>query len=163
MLESSLNSLSIEELLALHSSALDELQRRGVLRTKNNPTGDYAEWLFAERLGLQLAENSAKGYDATDGDGLRYQIKSRRITSANKSRQLGVLRDLDANEFDFLLAVLFDDAWQITHAVKIPHSSIARMSTFRAHQNGHILILRPILLNDPDVVDVTHLLNGDRK
>ena len=38
--------LSVRGLLGLHVAALDELRRRGVLRTENNPTGDYAEYLF---------------------------------------------------------------------------------------------------------------------
>ena len=71
-----LEELSISELLKLHSDALHELQSRNVLRTQNNPTGDYGEWLFAEKLGLKLEGNSAKGYDATDANGVRYQIKS---------------------------------------------------------------------------------------
>ena len=63
------------ELLQLQASVIDELKARGVVRTKNNPLGDYTEWLVAKALGLELATNSAAGYDATDADGVRYQIK----------------------------------------------------------------------------------------
>ena len=54
-----LNGLTIAELLKAHGAVLDELKRRGVVRSKNNPTGDYAEWLAATRLGLKLETNSA--------------------------------------------------------------------------------------------------------
>ena len=72
--------LTIAELLATHSAVLDELRHRNVIRSKNNPTGDYAEWLVSTKLGLTLETNSVKGFDATDLHGLRYQIKGRRAT-----------------------------------------------------------------------------------
>ena len=93
--------LTITELLAVHSRVLDELQHREVIRSKNNPTGDYAEWLVKEGLGLQLAPPSAKGFDATDSLGLRYQIEGRGITPKNTSTQLGVIRNLVGRNFDF--------------------------------------------------------------
>lgn len=100
----SLTSLTIQELLATHSAVLDELKRQEVIRSKNNPTGDYAEWLIQEKLGLKLTETSAKGYDATDSNGLRYQIKARRVTHDNRSTQLGVIRNLKSADFHFLIA-----------------------------------------------------------
>ena len=44
------------------------------------------------------------GYDAVDAAGCRYQIKARRLTPQNKSRQLGVVRKLEQTEFDYLIA-----------------------------------------------------------
>lgn len=153
-----LEELSISELLKLHSDALHELQSRNVLRTQNNPTGDYGEWLFAEKLGLKLEGNSAKGYDATDANGVRYQIKSRRVTKKNPIRQLGVLRGLEAEQFDYLLAVIFDESWKVSLAVKIPHAAIAGMSTYRAYQNGNVLTLSPSLFKYSTVENITHML-----
>ena len=82
-----LTGLTIDELLATHSVILDELRHRNVIRSKNNPTGDYTEWLVSTKLNLTLETNSAKGFDATDSHGLRYQIKGRRGTPENKSIQ----------------------------------------------------------------------------
>ncbi|MEQ1674159.1 MAG: hypothetical protein ABL865_03865 [Candidatus Nitrotoga sp.] len=76
-----LTELTITGLLITHSAVLDELRHRNVIRSKNNPTGDYAKWLVSRKLGLTLETNSAKGFDATDLQGLRYQIKGRRVTS----------------------------------------------------------------------------------
>lgn len=59
-----LATLSVHELLSLQADAIDELKKRGVLRTKNNPVGDYAEWLVSHALNLTLAKNSSAGYDA---------------------------------------------------------------------------------------------------
>jgi hypothetical protein len=45
-----LNALNNLELLSLHSEILTQLRSRGVIRTKNNPVGDYAEWLVSNAL-----------------------------------------------------------------------------------------------------------------
>ena len=73
------------------------VKRRGVVRTKNNPVGDYAEWLVTTTFGLALAGKSSAGFDATDDDGTTYQIKARRVTPDNPSRQLGA-RLADRNQ-----------------------------------------------------------------
>jgi len=89
-----IKELSIKELLQLSSSIIDELKRRKVVRTKNNPLGDYTEWLVAKGLGLELANNSVAGYDGIDSDGVKIQIKGRRVTPENKSRQVSAIRNL---------------------------------------------------------------------
>lgn len=150
--------MTIAELLATHSKVLDELGKRGVLRSKNNPTGDYGEWLVSKAMELTLAGNSAKGYDATDKQGLRYQIKCRRVTPSNPSTQLSVIRNLGEANFDFLLAVIFDENWEVTRAVKIAHSAIAKLATYRDHVNGHVMYVRPSILTEPGIEDVSSLL-----
>jgi hypothetical protein len=45
-----LTSVSTEGLLRQHDQILAELNQRGVLRTENNPNGDYARWLAAQQL-----------------------------------------------------------------------------------------------------------------
>jgi hypothetical protein len=40
------------QLLQLHSAVLDEMRRREIIRSRNNPTGDYAEWLVATACDL---------------------------------------------------------------------------------------------------------------
>jgi hypothetical protein len=79
---------------AFHVEILDELRSRKVVRTSNSPVGDYAEWLVARRMGLKLMTSSMAGYDAFDDQGIRYQIKCRRITRKKKAFQLGAIRNL---------------------------------------------------------------------
>ena len=153
-----LADLTITELLEAHSAVLAELRNRGVLRSSNNPTGDYTEWLVAEGLGLRLNKNSEKGYDATDADGVKYQIKGRKLSPSNSSTQLGVIRDLDKQEFDFLIAVVFETDWQVKCAVKIPHAVLEGLAKHRKHVNGHVLHVRPSLFEIPRVEDVTSVL-----
>lgn len=74
-----LNALNNLELLSLHSEILTQLRSRGVIRTKNNPVGDYAEWLVSNALGMTLLSNSSAGADAIDADGLKVQIKAREL------------------------------------------------------------------------------------
>lgn len=95
----SLESISAPELLRPHAATTNELRRRGVVRSSNNPVGDLAEYLFCRAFGWELAPKSAKAADAVCADGKLYQIKSRRITAHNPSRQLGVLRKLDGAHF----------------------------------------------------------------
>ncbi|WP_080571184.1 DUF6998 domain-containing protein [Stutzerimonas stutzeri] len=154
-----LANLSIPELLKLHAAAIDELKNRGVLRTKNNPVGDYAEWLVSSAFNLTLAKNSAAGHDAESSDGKKIQIKSRRITAGNRSRQLGVIRNLDKNDFDELIVVIFNEAYEPIEAYLIPHAVISEYSSYRTHVNGHILHMRGAILLDSRVVNISAKLN----
>ena len=155
-----LAALSIPELLLVHGAVLEELRKRSVLRSKNNPTGDYAEWLVSTRLKLTLKGNSTKGFDATDGTGTRYQIKARRVTPENPSTQLGLIRNLEEREFDFLIAVVFDANWHVIRAAKIPHEILGTLATFRSHTNGYVMHLRQVVFGVSGVEDVTAALSN---
>jgi hypothetical protein len=135
-----LDGSSTKELFSLFADVLDELNKRGVLKTQNNPVADYAEWLVAHSLGLKLERNSREGFDALGSDGVRYQIKGRRIHPDNPSRQLGVIRNLSRKEFDFLVAVIFGKDFSLQEAWKIPLEQVERYARFSKHQNGHILM-----------------------
>jgi hypothetical protein len=150
-----LESLSTPELLQLYSRILDELRARKVVRTSNSPVGDYTEWLVANKLGLTLVKNSTSGHDAVDAFGMKFQIKGRRITSHNQSRQLSAIRNLESHDFDYLIAVLFNEQMKVLQVVKIPHEIIEKYARFSNHVHAHLLILRQNILNDPMVEDIT--------
>jgi len=149
-----LSPLSVPEILRLHASAIAELRARGVVRTGNNPVGDYTEWLVAKALGLKLEANSSSGHDAVAPDGRRLQIKGRRVTPSNKSRQLGAIRNLAKQEFDELVAVIFDEEFGVLEAVVMPHAVVGELSAYRAHVNAHVLHIRGPLLTDPRVKSI---------
>ena len=155
-----IEKLSNLDLLQLHSSIIEELKRRGVVRTKNNPVGDYTEWLVAQGLGLELATNSSAGFDGIDADGAKIQIKGRRITPDNNSRQLSAIRNLESKDFDQLAAVIFDENYKIIDAVIMPHEVIGDYASYRAHTNAHILHLRGAILSDPRVKDIKAVLDS---
>ncbi len=150
--EKLLKRLDEKSLLSLYGDLMEELRKRGVIRSSNNPVADYAEYIVASKLGLKLQTGSNKGFDAKDKKGLRYQIKSRRVTAHNKSLQLGVIRNLKDKPFDYLVAVIFNSDFSINEIYKIPFKVIKEYSSFSKHQNGHILILRGELLQDPKVI-----------
>ena len=153
-----LSSTDVRSLLRLYAETIEALRGRGVIRSSNNPVCDYAEWLVSRSLGLTLVTKSQKGHDAVDSSGLRYQIKSRRITKHNASRQLGVFRNLDANPFDVAIAVLFDDGFALSVAYRMTLAAIKTHARFKQHVNGHILVLQGSILRDEGVEDITSLL-----
>jgi hypothetical protein len=150
----------VNELLEIHSAILEELRERKIVRSSNGPVGDYAEFLFAKAFAWELVNNSQKGYDAKDTDGQSYQIKSRRITLHNGSRQLSPLRRLPEKSFDFLAGVLFNADYSIYRAVILPHSVIEPRCRFSKHTNGWLFKLEDNVWQMPDARDVTPQLKS---
>ena len=77
-------------------------------------TGEVGEYEAARLLNLDLAPAREEGYDATDSKGMKYQIKSRRITDdgKNKSQKLGTINI--EKEWDAILMVLLDEQFRPT-------------------------------------------------
>ena len=48
--------------------------------------------------------------------GRKFEIKGRRPTPENSSRQLSALRDLDEKPFNFLVGILFDEDFSVRRA-----------------------------------------------
>ncbi len=170
MTEFSLKTLTTSQLFCCFADMLDELKARKVIRTRNNPVADYAEWLVAQKLGVLLEHNSKRGYDAVDNKNhICYQIKSRRLDLTNKSRQLSTIRNLKNAEFDYLIGILFNrdftlkEAYKIPHGVieayKIPHGIIEKHSRYSKHVNGYIVSLRGDILTAPGVENITYLFS----
>jgi hypothetical protein len=150
-----LSDLTSPELLALHGRIGDELRARGITRSANNPTGDLAEYLFCKAFGWKQAGNSQANVDAVGSDGIRYQIKGRRMTRHNKSRQISAIRDLPGAHFDFLAGVLFSEDYSVLRAALIPHAVALEKSTYVSRTNSHRFLIRDDIWNVKDVRDVT--------
>lgn len=150
-----LKSLTVAELLCLYGEVLDELRGRQVVRSSNNPLSDYAERLFCDAFGWTQKRNSAAGYDATDNDGKRYQIKARRLTSFNRSRQLSAIRKLDGDPFDALAGVLVDERFQVLRACLVPVAVVRQRAARVEHTNSWKFMLVDDVWTSPDVRDVT--------
>jgi hypothetical protein len=153
-----LNELTVIELLQLQAAATKELHARGIVRTQNNPLGDYTEWLVAKALGLELQANSKAGYDGISKDGMRVQIKGRRVSTKNNSRQLGAIRKYAERDFDALAAVIYDEHFNVIEALLIPHEVVGEYAPYRGHVNAHILVLKGPILSDPRVQCFKHAL-----
>jgi len=144
---------SVSDLLSQHVAIMEELRMRGVLRSANNPTGDLAKYLFCKAYGWEQQPNSVKSYDAIDTDGVRYQIKGRRVHRRNKSRQLSAIRDLDG--FDMLAAVLFDDEYDVRRAALIPPPVVRAHVHYDGHTNSYKFLLLDDIWTAKGVLDVT--------
>jgi hypothetical protein len=150
-----LSQLSPRDLLALYTGVAEELRSRGITRTGNNPTGDLAEYLFCKVFGWTRTENSNPNIDALDTAGLRYQIKGRRFTRHNRSRQLGAIRDFSGQHFDCLASVLFNEDFSIHRAAIIPYAVVGARAKFIAHTNSHKFMLHDDVWAADGVRDVT--------
>lgn len=91
------DGVSLADLFTLYGHILDELENRAVVRTRNQPLGDYAEWLTWQALGGKQSTNksekaygvtadlgadllSGTGPDAGGHDGARIRAKSRSVS-----------------------------------------------------------------------------------
>jgi hypothetical protein len=155
-----LTSLTPPQLLVLHSEVADELRKRGITRSSNNPTGDLAEYLFCKAFDWKQAGNSQANVDAIGSGGTRFQIKGRRSTPFNKSRQLSAIRDMAGSHFDFLAGVLFNEDFTVMRAALIPHAVALARATFVERTNSHRFLLRDDIWNAPGVRDVTSELRA---
>lgn len=143
---SNLKSMNELDLLRLYAELMEELRNRQIIRSGNNPVADYAEKVATEYLGLRRAGKEEKGYDGLDKRGEKYQIKGRRITRHNNSRQLSVIRNLDEELFDFLIAVIFDEGFNILEMWKVPRQFVKEKAKWSEHSNGHIFQAKPDIL-----------------
>jgi hypothetical protein len=99
--------------LKLISGALKSLKEKNVIRTKNL-VGDLGEYYCKETFGLKLEENAVnKGFDATDQQGLKVEIKTRR-TPEGKSKV--IFRSFD---FDYCLYVELNEFYEPIIILKI--------------------------------------------
>lgn len=146
-MKNSMKKSSVLKLLQTYAEIINKLREGGVLRSSNNPVADYAEYLVSKKFKLKLAPNSNKSFDATDlKTGEKFQIKSRRLTKFSNRRQLGIIRSLD---FDYLVAVIFKENFEVLEAYKIPKELIKPPYVrFSKLQNGYILILSGPILKD---------------
>lgn len=145
----------IRDLIRGYSDSLEALGKAEFIRSKNNPIGDYAEWLVAKAMGLELCTKSTKGYDAFDANH-RYEIKSRRITTDNGSRQLSAIRSLDSKQFDYLVGVLFHADFSVNRVAVIPITIVQTHSKYKKHTNAAVFYLLDSVWSLPGVGDITN-------
>ena len=142
-----LGDRSTQELLALSRAILRELKERGVVRTGNAPTGDYAELLVREATGGELAQNSERSWDVrtSDPDSERLQVKARVVTGTGRGeRQLSVFRTWD---FEAAVIVLFDDDFAVRRAARLSVDTLRESAVFMKHVNGWRVIATDDLLD----------------
>lgn len=151
-----LEKLSVPQLLGCYGDILEALRVRKIIRSTNNPAGDLAELLFCKTFDWVQEKNSKAGFDAVDPtSGTRYQIKGRRPTPSNKSRELGAIRKIESNEFHYLAAILFNTDFSVYKAVIIPHGVVLECSKLVEHTNASKFLLTDTIIKRPETQDVT--------
>jgi len=149
------NKLTDRELLRLYGQVLDTLRLRGTTRSANNPVADYAEGLCKKALNLTLAAKSTTGYDGTDPSGHKIEVKARRITKENGSRQLSAIRGIGNQHFDYLAGVLFNADFSVMRGCLIPYAVVKEHGKHVEHSNSHRFLLRDSVWSLPGVQDIT--------
>lgn len=121
-----LEQLSTRELLRLYADILTELLRRGVVRSRNAPAGDLAEYLVASAFGGELAPPSEKSWDVRVGD-RHLQVKVRLIAAGDRrSHYYSPFRSWD---FDACVFVLLDaHTYDIASAVEVPVAGVRELA-----------------------------------
>jgi hypothetical protein len=141
------------ELLASIEVNLQELRRRGVVRTNNAPVGDYAEALVRDVLGGTLEPNSGKSRDLVTDDGERIQVKARIVRNGSApERQLSSFRSFD---FDQLVVILFDAEYHVRRATMLPVQLVVECATTDSYVNARRVVASDALLDAG--TDLTHL------
>jgi hypothetical protein len=155
-----LTDAPVSALLELHGDLLAELRRRNVVRSSNNPTGDYGELLFSRAFGWTLNSNSSADADAVDANGMRYQIKCRKLETPAGSRQLGFIRRLPDRPFDQLAAVLLDRKFRVLRGAIIPYEVVEPRATYVDSVKAWRFMLRDSVWDLEGVIDVTEKLRS---
>ena len=123
-------------------AARDGLKQLGILRSERTLQGDYAEWVAAQVLGLQLvASGVEKAIDARDNAGHTYQVKSRVVENLRQNTSFDFHNIAD--RFDFLVLVFLSSSFEVLAILKMPHEVVQELgsqtaSTFRFRWNRSV-------------------------
>ena len=147
--------LSDQGLLRRYSEVMQELRARGIVRSSNGPGADYAEGLVAKAFELELASASTAGYDGVDRRGRKFEVKCRRLTPHNGSRQLSAIRGLEGKHFEVLAGVLFDSNFKVIRAALVPYEVVKEHASFVRATNSWKFMLRDSVWSLPGVKDIT--------
>lgn len=142
--------LAIRQLLATSVAVIDELLRRGLVRTRNAPLGDLAETIVLRAYGGVLAPNSEKSYDLLTEDGARIQVKARLVDPADRrTQQFSAFRSWN---FDLAVFVLFDArTYDIIWARELTSAETQELGRRVEHTNSSAVLVRQVASGGRDV------------
>lgn len=144
------------DLIRLQTQIMDELAARVIVHNPTQPVGDYATYLACKAFDLKREPPSTSGYDASDDEGLRYQIKFKRLMTTTDTRQLNAVKGLEQKKFDFLIGVLFQADMGIYRAALVPFDTVARL----VDQSAKIFMLNNKVWDMDGVIDITDKLKA---
>ncbi len=126
-----IDGLGPGDLLLLWDEVMRALKAKKVIRSYNNPVGDFCEFLVAHHYGVQLARASSTSYDLETQDGKRIQVKGRRCTEDRWPAHFGAIGGLDESNpgFDLLVGVVLKSDFTVAGAWRAPWSVVRDLAT----------------------------------
>lgn len=120
-----LEPLSVFELLRVHRWTLRRLKALGVIRSFNQPQGEWAEMLVKEAYNGELAAKSNAGYDVIDEHKKRLEVKTRVLEEDTTSLMVSDFRKFN---FDKLVLVqLNGDDLRVKRAVMLSVNKVKKI------------------------------------
>jgi len=108
--------------------SLKELKELGVSRSERSLQADFAEWIVARLLDLELSESQVEAnFDAIDHLGNRYQIKSRILSSLAANTSFDFRKK--PKGFEYLVTVFFDEQLNLLGVVRVPISVVVEFGS----------------------------------
>ena len=149
-------SLTVRDLLRLSARIVTELNNRGVVRSRNAPAGDLAEYLVARAFHGRLAEPSVKSWDVQAGD-RKLQVKCRLIDPG--SRRSESFSPFRSWEFDACVFMALDcHSYDVLWAVEIPMAAVKTIAQETPWVKGHRVSVGQIAGPIEGARDVTDLI-----
>lgn len=121
-----------QHFIKCYLAARQGLTKLGILRSERILQSDYAEWLVAELLDLQLAPSTTqRAWDAKDAQGRTYQIQSRimRNLSQNTSFDLAIIKE----PFDYSVCVFFSPTLELRGVARVSYTIVRELGVQNAN------------------------------
>lgn len=151
-----LTQATARELMQIESSIINQLLKRGLVRTRNKPIGDLAEAAVAKSFGGELARNSKGSFDFSVGDKL-VQVKALQVYKGRAKSKFQFSAFREPFGFDTCVFVVFDEDAEIQFAYEVTVETIKQLGRFAQHTNSYTVRYIQILeLAEIDRFDVTN-------
>ncbi len=149
-------ALSARGLLQLSAEVVTELKSRGVVRSRNAPAGDLAEYLVARAFDGELAAASVKSWDVQAGD-RKLQVKCRLVDPG--SQHYESFSPFRSWAFDACVFIVLDcHTYNVVRAVEIPMPAVKTIAREAHWVNGHRVSVRQIAGPIAGAQDVTDMI-----
>jgi hypothetical protein len=149
------------ELLQLWSRVMAELREREVVRSSNNPVGDYCELLVAAHYGVTLVSGSNRDYDLIRDGNVHVQVKGRRVTAQSPTiGHWSAMRGLGHHAFEEVAAVALNEDYSLLGAWTVPWAAADRLKRWNKRLQAHVLPYTKAFLEDPDVTPLELAVAG---
>jgi hypothetical protein len=143
-------------LLRLSARIVTELNSRGVVRSRNPPAGDLAEYLVAKAYRGVLAAPNVKSWDVSVGD-RKLQVKCRLVDQDDgRSQSFSPFRSWDFGACVFMVLDCY--TYDVIRAVEIPMATVQTLARETSWVKGHRLSVGQIVRPVKGSRDVTDLI-----